>query len=237
MPDVGPHGLQRLAWSWMQNRGKTLVHLGASGAYMRPRERRMHIDQVPEAHSADHDVVDTATTVPDPTDIEGDGDGLAPLPDCHVSKAWLLVVEAATVVGPFSAQGEIMWYSADSQKPDDIANNLLGGNDPSFMGWYVFVSYFVTGEHRPYKKGRFQRVKPASNFMDGAGTGAVELAIRYSFLDLMSRDVMGGEVTDWTFGANWYLNPQTRVMFNYIRSQITRVGDIDIVQLRFQIDF
>jgi phosphate-selective porin OprO/OprP len=55
-----------------------------------------------------------------------------------------------------------------------------------------------------------------------------------------------GLATDHTFGLNWYLNPYTRVMFNYVHSIDTyniaanhRVtgGDLDVFEMRFAMDF
>jgi phosphate-selective porin OprO/OprP len=88
---------------------------------------------------------------------------------------------------------------------------------PSFDGFYVQASYFLTDEHHNYKPsaGAFSRVKPKENFSFGGGPGAWEVAVRYSELDLDDR-LDGGEVDDITAGLNWYLNPNTRLMWNYI---------------------
>jgi phosphate-selective porin OprO/OprP len=112
------------------------------------------------------------------------------------------------------------------------------GSDPSFSGYYAYASYFLTGEHRAYKNssGTFDRVKPKTNFGKG-GTGAWEVALRYSGLDLNDAPIQGGELEDITFGLNWYLNPNVRAMFNYVLADLDTVGNADIVQLRFQIDF
>jgi phosphate-selective porin OprO/OprP len=122
----------------------------------------------------------------------------------------------------------------------------------------VFVSYFLTGENRPYnrKLGVFDRVRPYENFFrvrtcDGetqTGRGAWELAYRFSYIDFMDDLTIKGAgiATDHTFGVNWYLNPYTRLMFNYVHSTDTynkaannRItgGDLDIVEARCAIDF
>ena len=75
------------------------------------------------------------------------------------------------------------------------------------------------------------------------GKGAWEVAYRYSFLDLNDDVTIGGYVRDHTIGLNWYLNPYTRLMFNYVNSQTTDypgvegVGRADIFEMRCQIDF
>ncbi|NLE39072.1 MAG: porin, partial [Pirellulaceae bacterium] len=47
-------------------------------------------------------------------------------------------------------------------------------------------------------------------------------------------------VWDHTIGLNWYLNPYTRVMFNYVHSTLEDDlgdGSLSIFQMRTQIDF
>ncbi len=138
----------------------------------------------------------------------------------------LIDAEAAVVHGPFSAQGE--WVSAQADG--------LGNADVDADGFYVFGSWFPTGEHRPYKAGSFGRVKPRSPWRDG-GFGAWEIALRYSSLDLEDGPVAGGEVDDVTFGVNWYPFANVRWMANYVMSDRDDVGTVDTFQMRFQIDF
>jgi len=131
-------------------------------------------------------------------------------------------------VGPFSLQGEYIHSAVDSEQ----------AGDPDFSGFYAYASYFLTGEHRPYKNtaGKFSRVKPKKNFGAG-GPGAWELAARYSHLDLNDEDIEGGELDDITVGLNWYLNPNTRIMWNYVHTDLDGVGDADAFQMRAQVDF
>ena len=141
----------------------------------------------------------------------------------------LVGLETATVAGPFSLQTEYMKSYVDS----------VSSGDPSFSGFYVMGSFFLTGEHRPYSKSRgaFDRVRPNHAFLDGGGAGAWEIAVRYSQLDLNNRLVRGGEMKNFTFGVNWYVNPYSRIMWNYVRSEVVDTGNADIVQMRFKIDF
>lgn len=90
--------------------------------------------------------------------------------------------------------------------------------DPSFSGMYGFVSYFLTDDTHPYDhtSGEFTGVKPTGKM------GAVELAARYSMLNLTDEgedapedDILGGESTALTFGINWYPNANIKVMANY----------------------
>ena len=184
-----------------------LLHLGLSYTNRDATDDAVRFRQRPEAHLAPY-FVDTGSIVADSENRFG--------------------IEVALVHGPFSLQAEYM--GANVETPD--------GSDPSFSGYYASASYFLTGEHRAYKNssGTFDRVKPKTNFGKG-GTGAWEVALRYSGLDLNDDPIQGGELEDITFGLNWYLNPNVRTMFNYVLADLDTVGDAEIVQLRFQIDF
>lgn len=51
------------------------------------------------------------------------------------------------------------------------------------------------------------------------------------------RVATGGEIDDWTIGLNWYLNPHTRLMLNYVRTDLDDVGSADMLGTRLMIDF
>jgi phosphate-selective porin OprO/OprP len=179
-------------------------------------------------------------------------------PESHLAQYWadtesfaandadILNLELAGVWGPFSAQAEFTgsWVQGSQ-----------GLRDSQLWGMYAFVSYFLTGEHRPYDlgNGRFGRVKPRANFDPTRGDwGAWEIATRYSYLDLNDRDLTGGRLWNLTAGINWYLYPNLRLMFNYVYADLDdRVstnptappatlgasGAGNIFQMRAQIDF
>jgi len=140
-----------------------------------------------------------------------------------------LGLEAATVYDSFSLQGEYMLVNVER------TNQRA---DPSFYGWYVFGSWFATGEHRRYngKKGTFKQIRPTSKY------GAWELAARYSAINLEDENVTGGEENNITLGLNWYLNRSIRFMANYIKIDADPDSDgnsesPDIFQLRAQVVF
>ena len=116
--------------------------------------------------------------------------------------------ELGTTFGPLSIQGEYK-----------INNNTVDADNKTYKvnTYYAFASYFITGEHRPYKNGGFGRVKP-KNDVDNGGMGALEIAVRYSSVNNSDFITVGNydKVNNITFGVNWYLNSHARVMYNYI---------------------
>jgi phosphate-selective porin OprO/OprP len=142
----------------------------------------------------------------------------------------LINPEVALVYDSFSAQAEYMHSFV----------NRPGIASANFGGFYVYGSYFLTGESRPYKgaEGKFDRLRPLHNFaFDGEHWGAWEVAARFSRLDLDSVDVRGGVLNDVTAGVNWYLNPNVRVMLNYVHGHRQSTGDANIAESRFQFAF
>jgi len=197
---------------WYEDEGTQLLHLGAGYSHKFGNADDFRFRERPEAHLSPVRFVDTGTFRANGIDLVGP--------------------EAALVVGPFSMQDEYMHAFTDS--PTE--------GDPQFNGYYVFVTYFLTGEHRHYdtEEGAFGRLKPKHNFTltgDEPGCGAWELGLRYSNLDLDGKDIDGGELGDVTAAVNWYLNPNVRVMVNYVFADLDSVGDTNIAEARFQIDF
>ena len=140
----------------------------------------------------------------------------------------LMGAEMAFVMGSFSVQGEYVMNSVEAME------------DYSFSGYYGQVSYFLTGEKRKYKNSLagFDRVKPNKNMKEGEGLGAFEVAARYSSMDLS--EAHAGTLNDITVGLNWYLNPCTRLMFNYVMGTLDNHGvetTENTFQCRMQIDF
>ncbi len=113
-----------------------------------------------------------------------------------------LNAEIAAVYGSFSLQGEYFHTR--------VGRNGL--SDLRFDGSYVFASYFITGESRPYsaRKGEFLPINPLHQY------GAWELGVRYSTINLNDRDIHGGKQENYTIGINWYANYNLRFMLNYI---------------------
>ena len=192
---------------WYKNKGESLVHLGAAYSHRNPDETVRYRAR-PETPLTDR-FVDTEAI---PTD-----------------RANLLGLEAAWLAGPLSIQGEYIRANVDRS----------GASDVDFSAYYAQASYFLTGERRSYStsSGTFGLVRPKKNFRFGSGPGAWELKARYSSIDLNHRDIRGGELDNFSAGVNWYLNPNMRIMWDYIRADLDDVGQADVLLMRLHAFF
>ena len=120
-----------------------------------------------------------------------------------------------------------------------LQTTLVGVTETKLSSYYGQISYFLTGESRPYKSSLdgISRVNPNNNYGSG-GKGAIELIARVSNMDLTAAHE--GNLDDITVGVNWYLNPHTRVMLNYVMGEMTNETEIiteNAVMMRVQLDF
>jgi phosphate-selective porin OprO/OprP len=129
----------------------------------------------------------------------------------------------------FYVQGENFWFDVDRR------DGSL--EDPSFGGYYLQGSWLITGEQRRYNaaSGSFQNPRPKSPFARDGGWGAFELAARFSHTDLNFNEgdlgtapvagaIRGGEQDVLALGLNWYLNPNIKVLFNYLMIDVDRLN-------------
>ncbi len=139
----------------------------------------------------------------------------------NVDNTVLTGVEAAAVNGSVSLQAEYM--RSDVSRSDGRAGRNIDG-------YYVYASWFLTGESRPYRDGRFGTIKPENRW------GAWEVAVRNSAIS----DDSGEKLNDVTLGLNWYINRHARLMANYVRAGYEKgiaQGNGDVFQMRGQVDF
>ena len=204
--------------------GRGLVHLGGSYVFTSDGDGSVRFRTRPEAHEAPY-FLDTGSLLVD---------------SLHRGS-----LEAAVVVGSWSLQGELFAVRTQS---------VGGYPDYAFHGAYAYVSYFLTGEHRPYsrRRGTFERVIPHTNFWwvrtsegPSFGWGAWEVAFRWSWTDLEDAGLaapLAGQMHNLTLAVNWYWNPQMRMMFEWIHSiaDVRREPDLahtDILGLSWRADF
>jgi phosphate-selective porin OprO/OprP len=212
---------------WMEDNGEQLLHLGLGYSHkFSDKDQGYRYRMFPESHPGTVYTVDTGA-FGNVTDVD------------------LVNPEIALVLGPLSIQSEYVGAYLERE----------AGKNLDFSGYYVFCSYFLTGEHRQYVSGEaggeFGRINPRSPFtLGGSGWGSWQLALRYSSVDLNDCEINGGEEDNFTAGMNWYLNANLRLSLNYIRAELsdrTRVIDgqtfqldddgMDTVLMRCQMDF
>ena len=148
-------------------------------------------------------------------------------------------LEAALIRGPFHAAAEAHWLSAEPLGP---------GPDRNFFGAYAEVGYFLTGETRGYRGGRFDRTtvrRPVGGEQGGAG--AFQLNLRYDYLDLNSGTIRGGTQNGLQVGLTWIPMDYVRFLLNYghliyDEAALPATGDdrdysVDVIGARAQVDF
>lgn len=182
-----------------------VVHLGVAGSIEERDDEVARIRARPEANLTTIRLIDTGNL--------GGAD--------QIKRVGL---EGAWAQGPFSLQGEYLTIDASRRTTRDYTAD----------GAYLYASWVLTGETRPYKSGAFANIKPKNDY------GAVELGLRYSTLDLNDGLIRGGKQHDWTLGVNWYLGQHFKLQANYIRAFSDRGNlalDPKITELRAQIHF
>jgi phosphate-selective porin OprO/OprP len=95
----------------------------------------------------------------------------------------------------FASEAQKLWVrdafdTTEFLVPDPTSNftptgTRLNGN-PSFFGGYAEVGFYLTGESRGYKGGKWDRTKVLHPF-DKGGWGAIQVNARLDYIDLSDR--------------------------------------------------
>ncbi|MFP4064728.1 MAG: OprO/OprP family phosphate-selective porin [Bacteroidales bacterium] len=109
-------------------------------------------------------------------------------------------VEILYLNGPFSVEGEYLQTSVGTAQ----------GNDPAFHGYHVQAGYVLTGESRSYSTGFVGGISPEND------SGAWEVAVRYSLMDLRDDIYVGDKQSNVTFALNRYVTSNLRFMGNVV---------------------
>lgn len=143
----------------------------------------------------------------------------------------LLTAEYAANWGPLQVQAE--WTATLLPKARSILNpSNNAGQQPFdtvvenlfYQGAYCEVMYALTGEGRAYnrKQAILDRFVPRNNFFRvnssrgvASSAGAWQVGARYDWVCLNDKGINGGVLNGVTLGLNWFLNPNTRMAFNY----------------------
>lgn len=193
-----------LPWYDEPSNGRYMFHFGGAYQYQNVRNMAVSYSTTPEA------VLASGTNKEIIPSFINTG-------SINARDVQIAQVEASTVLGPLSIQGE---YYGTWVDPTAVGTPFY------FHGGYVFASYFLTGENRVWSRdqGYYTSVTPFTNFYrvrgaDGKtiqGSGAWEVAARFSSMNLSDKSIQGGRLNDATLGVNWYLTRQLKIMANYI---------------------
>jgi phosphate-selective porin OprO/OprP len=161
--------------------GSTRLHLGANFQHRVAQRDAQNVQyrSRPFTQVTDQRFVDTGAIAADGDDIAG--------------------IELGAIAKSFHFAGEAQKIWVRGYRPGETfgPNNGAGGGlfyarDPSFIGGYAEIGYYLTGETRGYKGGRWDRTKVLKPF-DKGGWGALQANLRVDYLDL--RDRVGSGVS------------------------------------------
>jgi phosphate-selective porin OprO/OprP len=183
------------------NLGGGRLHLGASYQHRRNQTDNLNVRYRarPYTQVTDQRFVDTGAIASKGDDIIG--------------------LELGGVFGPVHFAGEAQKVWVDAYRPGDTVGGkrafsndptvtaLFYDEDPSFRSAYAELGFFLTGESRAYKGGKWDRVKVLKPF-DQGGFGAVQVNARIDYLDL--KDSTGGG----SLAAPDYVNGGEQMAYN-----------------------
>jgi phosphate-selective porin OprO/OprP len=219
---------------------ESLLHLGGSVRYQKPNDA---------SAASDDRVLQPGITLKTEGNILGENLlGTQPL-TCAASVATQFVGEncvkdvvqyGAEVVGsygPLSVQAEYLGVHYDRSAALINLLHAPGGTSVNFSGYYVYATWYLTGESRAqaYRTypgtynfpGTFDQIH-IINPVSAGGTGAWEAAARLSEINLNSggflvhqpvgvpSNIQGGRESDLTLGLNWYPDTGFRFMANWV---------------------
>lgn len=148
-------------------------------------------------------------------------------------------VELAWTGGPLHVAAESQWMKVG--RPGGIGN-------PTFNGGYVEAGMFLTkGDTLPYKanEGVWGRIKP-KNGVDKGGLGALQVNVRYDWLDLNDNGVIGGRQQLAGASLLWVPTDYVRFILDYghmwiddaaVAAGTDRSYTADVLGMRAQFDF
>lgn len=235
-----------LPWWDEASDGAYYLHLGSAYSYRATSQNQVRFRNTPEIRKQQPANVFGPVGPPSPSNYQQGAPGpFAPIfvdtGNIPASQFQLFDPEFALILGPLSLQSEYAFAIVDQ----------INGPNLFFNAYMAQLSYFLTGEHRPYdrKAGIHKRLEPFEDFLrvgkigerKRTGLGAWEIAARYSTITLNDKNISGNNLTDFTIGLNWYLTPYVRAKFNYIRAFLEdrNAGNslTDAYGVRFDYDF
>jgi phosphate-selective porin OprO/OprP len=172
------------------NEAGNVFHVGASYLSKDTNNDGIRLRARPMADLVPTRFVDTGSSTSSPTSLNNRTDGVG-----------VLGLEGLWIHGPVKLQAEYMNIDVSrTNGVDDFTGN----------GYYVSGLWNVTGETWGYKAG-----VPTTGLPDDPAKGMWQLGLRYDTLDLTDDAVVGGEMSSWTAGVNWYWRSNFKFMLDY----------------------
>lgn len=225
-----------------EEEGRKLLHLGISYGYRNGQNnlanspfRLMQLRARPELRDDVPGTPSGALAVPN-----SDSNRLIDTGTLAAASEYLLGLELLQIWGPFSVQAEYGWNfvnGAVGANPTGLTFSpaIKPGQNYMFNGGYVQLAYTLTGENRGYDK----KIGTLARYYYGAGgpytnawfvrdengrlnvgTGAWEIAVRYSYVDLNDGSglnrIAGGRLDGLSLALNWYLNRNMNLMIDWV---------------------
>ena len=186
------HPFQHTGYSWLEGLG-----LGVAGSFGDPSQQSVKNLTTANGVSTYLDYTKNNSTNSGITTANG--------------AAYRVYPQAYWYAGPIGLMGE---YVISSQHLVNGITTIKQDN----KAYQVQASYVVTGEDN-----NFGAIKPMRNFDPLKGSwGALQLATRWSELDvdnntftILDPTKSASRAQAWTLGANWFLNSNALIRFNY----------------------
>jgi phosphate-selective porin OprO/OprP len=208
--------------------GSTRLHLGANFQH-RTNNRESMAAQYrsrPLTQITDQRFIDTGTLAARGDDVVG-----IELGAIHKSLHFAGEGHKVWVCDAFDAADVLAFSSATDSNRTVPAGALALNGDPTFAAGYLELGYYLTGESRGYKSGRWDRTKVLKPFNDG-GWGAFQINGRVEYMDLTDRVgsspgiaapfyVTGGRQLGYQVSLIWNPIDYVRFMAQYGRINVT----------------
>jgi len=206
--------------------GTTRLHLGANFQHRENNreDQAARYRSRPLTQITDQRFIDT-------NNLAAKGDDVVGVEFAAIHKSLHVAAEGQKVwVRDAYNAAELTALNGDAGDNAGSAGTAYNG-DPSFLGGYFEIGYFLTGETRAYKGGKWDRTKVLKPFSDG-GWGAFQLNGRVDYVDLTD-DVDGSSAS---LSAPFFVNGgkqlgyQASLIWNPVDwlKFLAQVGHIDV---------
>jgi len=211
--------------------GSTRLHLGASFQHRENTREALgaNYQTRPLTQLTDQRFISTGN-------IAGKSDNIAGIEVGAIMKSFHFAGEAQKVWVNAYTPAEIAAINAETDSNDVPTGTGYLGN-PSFWSAYGEIGYYLTGETRGYKGGKFDRTKVLHPFNEG-GWGALQLNARLDYVELRDRVATppAGTSASAAVGAPYFVNGGKQIAYegsliwnptDYVRF-MAQYGRIDV---------